>query len=429
MNIKGKSIVAVIILFFLGIIFVSFPITYIYDKIEYLKKGPEQFVEMDWKALYPFEEDVKWNRKENPILNFYDKLYEKIKEKGSNLSNDHLFIKNSVLGFYGKIEKMLGVEIIKDASDTTVYAGNGYWSYLQKKRDTDASISAVREWKEWLQERGIEFIFIQAPSKVLEEKDIIANIVDNYRISDKNKLCHGLMQAGVDVLDLRDFMPEDYPAYMEKFFKTDHHWKPSTGLWAAGILADKLNHEYGFQIDTELLQSEQYKMEIYPELFLGSQGKKVTMGYCRSEDMELLLPKFEHTLTVSIPCRGIVEQEGDFSILLDERQLERGNVYKLSPYAAYTYGDQSFITIRNEQAQSTKRILFLKDSFADVVVPYFGLVCQQVDVLDLRHFTGSLKTYIKENSYDMVVFLINEAGNSSGSEIDFSEHNNLWDFR
>ncbi|MBQ9896612.1 MAG: hypothetical protein IJM40_04780, partial [Synergistaceae bacterium] len=58
-------------------------------------------------------------------------------------------------------------------------------------------------------------------------------------------------------------------------------------------------------------------------------------------------------------------------------------------------------------AENNLKILFLHDSFGDTVIPFLTLAVKQLDILDLRVFTGSVKSYIKQHTPDCVIVLYN----------------------
>jgi LmbE family N-acetylglucosaminyl deacetylase len=51
---------------------------------------------------------------------------------------------------------------------------------------------------------------------------------------------------------------------------------------------------------------------------------------------------------------------------------------------------------------------------------------KQLDILDLRHFTGSLRSYITETKPDMVIVLYNP---NAIAAPDYATHTSMFDFR
>ena len=81
--------------------------------------------------------------------------------------------------------------------------------------------------------------------------------------------------------------------------------------------------------------------------------------------------------------------------------------------------------MNNLHEGNKKRVLIIKDSFANCVAPFVALEIEYTDVLDMRIFTGSTKTYIAQIRPDIVVVLYNPA---SICEVELSEHTSELDF-
>ena len=107
--------------------------------------------------------------------------------------------------------------------------------------------------------------------------------------------------------------------------------------------------------------------------------------------------------------------------------FEKGDYYHKSAYTAYGHGDRPLINIENLEEVEDKKILLVKDSFSDHMASFLALGVRQMDVIDLRHFTGSLETYIRMTEPDVVLLMYTPS--QIGEEIDLSGHRDLFDFR
>ena len=157
-------------------------------------------------------------------------------------------------------------------------------------------------------------------------------------------------------------------------------------------------------IDVSLFEKDRFSTKIYPQWFLGSQGKKVTLANAKPEDFYLFFPNYASSFHYEIKDKRI-DADGDFSILYDMDYFNKRNLYGPSVYNAYIYGDQPLEKIENKLSKNDKHILVVHDSFGDVVVPFLALGVRRVDSIDLRNFNGSLKSYIERERPDIVVVL------------------------
>ena len=202
-------------------------------------------------------------------------------------------------------------------------------------------------------------------------------------------------------------MHKDFPdtPYHQLFFRTDHHWLPTTGLWAATHIAQWLETAGDIPFPKDRLSLASYRQEHYPAYFLGSQGKRMTTVLAKPDDFMLLYPLFPTCLHYEIPGLGI-DTYGDFSITYDMHELEHKDFYGSNPYAAYNYADCSLIRIENFAPEvADVKILMIKDSFANSVAPFLALCVRQMDIIDPRWFKGSIRRYINETHPDFVLVL------------------------
>lgn len=422
---RKQNIVAIVVLLIIVIELISIPINYLIKKTQN-NKEMLQSIDINWGDMYPFEEEIEAIQQQNDMLEKYKETSLLIVSKVERLADYYSFFREDIVELSGAINKALGIKILKDAEVTTIALDSGYLKYLYYRNDYIANnIEDIIELDNYLEELDMEFVYCQAPSKIFDEMDIIPGCIENYRDEDKDIIVQNLKSADVDILDIRDYMPNVYEDYMSYFYITDHHWKVETGLWVSTLLASYLNKDHGFEINLEKFNLENYNVKRYKDASLGSQGKKVSLGYIAREDFSLLYPRDEQNWTVTIPEVGINET-GDFELILDETQLDGDDLYNDNMYAAYIYGDQAYMSIvNNEIDDNGDKILIIGDSMNEVIVPFLATGCRQVDRIDLRLFDGSLRNFLGKNYYDVVIMILNGAG----EKYDFRLHNSSWDFR
>jgi hypothetical protein len=98
------------------------------------------------------------------------------------------------------------------------------------------------------------------------------------------------------------------------------------------------------------------------------------------------------------------------------------------PPANFDAGSLSalFILSRSGCFDGYKKILFITDSFVKAVIPFLALGVENIATIDLRGFTGSVKTYVKQNDPDMVIVMYNP---SAIKAPDYAAHTSMFDFR
>lgn len=385
----------------------------------------------DWASQYPYlqqESQTQAPRQSalSRLLGRYKAMVESLKLRIDNYTQDNLVFYKPITGLAGRVDRLLGWNFAALNEYNGLYRlEDGWWTGLNRRLDTTESQRSLVSFGEFLADQGAELLYVQAPNKVCKEDTLVSGVMD-FANQNADQLLSGLTAAGIPTLDLRESLHGQGMDHHEAFFVTDHHWTGETGLWAAGEIGRHLKEHFGCGVDLEALAPERFYAEVYPDHFLGSQGKKLTLSLVAPEDISLLYPSYETRLRFQIPSIGI-DLTGDFSVTYNMEAVEGPDPYSRDPYHAYSYGDRALIRYENPAAPEGKKVLLIHDSFADVVQSFLALGLRELETMDVRYFTGSLETYIREHQPDLVIVMYNAAEISG--KIDWSSGNNLFDFR
>ena len=80
-------------------------------------------------------------------------------------------------------------------------------------------------------------------------------------------------------------------------------------------------------------------------------------------------------------------------------------INKKDKYAVYMGGNYAEVNISTGEPSGKGRILIVKDSFANSMVPWMLKDYANIDMIDLRYFTGSLQSYIERTKPDEILVL------------------------
>ena len=94
-----------------------------------------------------------------------------------------------------------------------------------------------------------------------------------------------------------------------------------------------------------------------------------------------------------------IEIMGTVSPIYDYSKLEVRD-----KYAMFLQGNNGFSTIKGD---GEGKILVIKDSYANCFVPFLTDDFEQVDVIDLRFHSSSVRKLMLENEYDHVLVMYN----------------------
>jgi len=387
--------------------------------------------EIDWAELYPFTfDDVPLSTEGTTQRSWTEKIEEKIdgvKSKVEFYCSKALFGYKNFVEQSKSYEKFIGWNFAPFGEyNGVVEMSSGYFTSYEEEKDVTDHANSLIELNEFCKDNGCEFLYIQAPHKVCEYDDSQISGSSDFSNQNANKMISIIEDAGVDVFDIRDVIHNEDFIHHELFYRTDHHWLTTTGLWAAQKTLEYCNVNYNFNAEISRLDLDRFEKKLYPEWFLGSQGKKVTLAHTEPDDFVLLYPEYKTKFHYYVPDE-LVDEEGDYSIVYDMRQIEEKDLYGSNPYGGCNYGDQPLIQIQNLLNADDNKILIIHDSFGDCFISCLALCEAEVDSLDVRHFNGSVKNYIQSTNPDIVMVMYN-AG-VVGDEIDWKSHESMFDFR
>ena len=401
-------------------------------------------VNIDWAALYPFHEDNTAQKEETAVLpdpvenvvqptesveekknswisdyyascqalaeriNQYEDFFRwNIEERINDYASDYLMGYQKMTEWAKQYESFVRWNYVSYSEyNGIVETSDGYLTTVTSKKDMQEYADAAISLSKFCTSHGIDFLYVNAPVKICRFADKDISGVSDFSNQNADDFLAILNSEKTEWYDLRIPLHDEEHSHHDMFFRTDNHWRPETGLWAAGKVMSVLNDNFGFRIDLSYVNADRYTVELYPEWFLGAQGKKVTLAHAEPEDFSLLYPTFETLLHYEVKSEDI-DTEGDFSVTYDMDCVTEKNYYRKNPYAAYIYGNQAVERFENKLVDNGYRVLMIHDSFGNCVVPFMAMGIQYVDSIDLRHFNGSLQTYIEVEHPDCVIVMYN----------------------
>ena len=392
----------------------------------------EERYDYPWASIYPFEEELvtaEPDVREAGLMDRYTAIVSSLKNRIENYTQDNVIGYSAMTAAGKTYENLIGWNFSSFNEYNGIYQmSDGHWTSLKSKRDMGEHIASFRSLHAFCEGEGVDFLYVQAPYKVSKFTD--SDLSGNVDFSNQNAddLLNGLSAAGLDTFDLRRQIQDQGLDHHSLFYRTDHHWKAETALWAAGEIASYLNTAYGYRINTENLDPGRYDSVLYEDFFLGSLGKKVTLAQARPDDFTMLYPKFDTSIRMTVPSVG-VDVTGDFTVTYNMQAFhEEPDYYNDDPYGVYGFGNRAILSIENHlETAENRKVLIIHDSFGAPMVSFMALGMQHTDSIDLRFFNGSLETYIRQTQPDMVIVIYN-AGEII-NDVAPNNPNNLFNFR
>jgi hypothetical protein len=373
---------------------------------------------VDLNKLYPIEE-TKAEDKPSTVNNSSDSnnnellkiktpaIFTKIITKGNSISTSDILFKTKFIELNGLFNRLLDKRVVDDVDKSYNVAklNNGYLVFTNPKIDINSYADKTIEFNKFLSENNIPLLYIQAPYKISKYDPQLPTGFVNYTNENDDNLIAELSKGNIKTLDLREEIVKDNLNHYDMFFKTDHHWIPEAGFWASKKVADLLKNDYGFTINEDNYNLSNYNIDTRKNWFLGSQGKRVGVTYGGDDNIDIITPKFKTDFNFSVPTSNI-NRSGEFKdTMFSYNLIDKKDYYNLSPYEAYIGGNYDLNLITNNSSPNNKRILLVRDSFSCAMSPFLAMSCKNLDIIDLRSYTASIKSYITKNKPDIVILM------------------------
>jgi len=417
-----NAVCIIILLFFLGMIsivsftrlvlFEHFHIDNIFTSVLFsnadFSDDHGKSVKIDWQKLYPLEDVPKRIDDNSPnIFKRYSELSQLLKDRIESYATEHLIARPLLSGsacLYDKTVRWNYASIYENHG--IIQTLDGYLVSTSSFVDVKENAESFFELSKYCEQLGILSIYVNAPEKICQYKDVDINNILSFSNKNAESFLSFLDDFGVENYDLREFLHEEGLSHHESFYRTDHHWRPETGRWAAQKIAEILKENHKFQFDLKYFDPRLYSNVLYPNNFLGYHGRKGTLVTAKPEDFSLPYPNFQNRFHYEIKNLGI-DETGLFPILYNVSKVEQNDYYKSKSYDVFIYGNQPLERIENKDVLNNSHVLIIHDSFGNVVVPFFALCCRYTDSIDIRAFDGSLQNFIKTEKPDAVIVVYN----------------------
>ena len=372
---------------------------------------------MEWELEYPFHSNS--SSKFEEIERVISKYEEKIISRKENLefyTTESLFGKSVFEKIGEKYNDLIGWNLATSQGDL-IFLENGYLTNkVEKVADEEIAelVESVDSLYTFVKQKDIDFLYVNAGSKVCPYDKQLPYGCEEYTNENADALLTGLSEEKIPYLDLRDEMISDNLDWYNAYYQTDHHWKTSTGLWAAGKIAETLNERYEYSFDLGLFDEKSYEILEYPDLWLGGQGRVVGFEYAKKEAYERILPLYTTDYTVEIPSEKYCAH-GDYSetmfkqdLLEDVLSYSDTEILKMpDAYHCSRFNNNDLARIYNNSNTKNdgKKILILQDSFSWYLTSFLASDIEQIDIITCDKFDGSIQTYIEKTNPDMVLVM------------------------
>ena len=171
------------------------------------------------------------------------------------------------------------------------------------------------------------------------------------------------------------------------YYKTDHHWTTLGAFYAFQATAPSLG------IEGDL--SGKYVSHAVSSSFNGMLASKSGVNLGEKEQIDIYVPTEEDTDLIV----DYVDEGKRSTSLYDSSKLKEKD-----QYTVFLGGNSSLLDIRTVST-STKRLLLVKDSFANSFIPFLTPYYREIVVVDPRYYSGTINDLMDSYRISEVLFL------------------------
>lgn len=170
------------------------------------------------------------------------------------------------------------------------------------------------------------------------------------------------------------------------YYRTDHHWTSLGAYYGYAALCDAMG--------VMPVSLDSFTPETVAEDFNGTLYSTSGVHWLTPDTMEFYVP--EEGLTVTSWRNGAPET----AALYDRSYLD-----KKDKYSAFLGGNQPLCVIENPNAATDRKLLLVRDSYADSMAPFLSQTFAEVHLLDLRYYRLPVAQYAAEHAIDDIVVM------------------------
>lgn len=177
----------------------------------------------------------------------------------------------------------------------------------------------------------------------------------------------------------------------EIYYRTDHHW---TTLGANYVYQELAKY---MELDT----SKSPKLKPYAVTADFNGTLSATSGYKSGYKEPIYIYSAKDAKDETEVVVNYTDEQRKTATLYDSTKLDGKD-----KYAVFFGGNFSMMDIRTT-ADSTDRLLLVKDSYANCLIPFLVPYYREIIVIDPRYYYGDIRQVMEDNKITSVLFLYN----------------------
>ena len=339
-----------------------------------------------------FSKDKEYSEKENRMLQQKPEISLYGIESGRWMKEYESYRSDQFVGRNFWVSLKTKVDLLAGNRESNVVF-NGQDSYLLEdikepdQEQLSQNLEAIKEFESGYQNVPFYVMLVPNAANVLSDKlPPFAVVEDQKQIFDdiQNEL-----DEYIHWVDVSQILKKHKSEVI--YYHTDHHWTTLGAYYAFQELAASM----------ELDISKISTMKPYAVTNDFNGTLSATSGYETGYEEPIYIYASEQTEDMPEVVVNYVNEKKKTATLYDTSKLEEKD-----KYAVFLGGNYPLIDIRTT-ADTTDRLLLIKDSYANCMIPFLTPYFREIVVVDPRYYYGDIKELMEENDFTSVLFLYN----------------------
>ena len=304
----------------------------------------------------------------------YFKKYEKYK-------TDQFVGRDLFIGVKATSDLVLG----KKKSNDVFYANNGYLieDFKPSNEDIKNNIDAINTFATKFEDTNIYTTVIPTAINIYDDK--LPDLVDSSKQETYINDFYKKLNKNIKTIPLTKKFTKKYSKSL--FYRTDHHYTSLSAYITYLEIKKTLN----------LKEDIKFKPYTVSNSFNGTLSSKSGFRTNLTDSIEIYLPE---NSDIKISVNYLESQKKSASLYNFEKLNEKDK------YGIFLDGNHPIIDI-NTTVNNNKKLLILKDSYANSLIPFLVHHYNKITVVDPRYYYGDLHKLINDNKFDDTLILYN----------------------
>lgn len=227
---------------------------------------------------------------------------------------------------------------------------------------------------DFAEKSGLPLTILPVPSGSQEQPENLPYFAPNHDQREEFEELKRIVGQNVKVVDV--FSSLSLKTGHDYYFKTDHHWNTYGAYVGYAALSEAM--------EFPCVPQSAFDYKTVPQPFFGTLYSKAVNTWQKPDTF--ILPYAKN----NAPITQVVGKKTMQGIYWEEY------LNKKDKYSVYLGGNPSVTVVKNPDAKGDK-LLLLKDSFANSMIPYLSQNFSEIHMIDLRYYNLDIYEYIQQN--------------------------------